>query len=258
MKRRNQFLKYKMQQIEGDGAGGQGGGGGGGGGDGAGDTSAENNNTDFSTIWHNPQQNKGDNNQQQQQPAQMQQQQQSSPQDVFAQHMQSLDFGTDGSSLMEAMQSNDPAKMVEAARNWQEGMYRTTMMQVNKLVSQQMDAVRKEADANASSTVESNKMMEQLHSSLPFTQQPAYAPMAQAVFTQLLDQDGMTTQKAIEETGKYFQGMANDVAKTMQSAPNGKPGGGFGNSIPQFGGDNGDSETEVNWVELLGGKPDGN
>ena len=250
MKFRNQFLKYQLHMNEGD-AGGEGGGGGGG------SEGNENNGGDnsqsFDNMWDTDTSQQGNQQQQNQQQSQSQQAAPSA-EEVFNSHVQGLGFGAEANDLMAAMESRDPEAVGKAVAGMQASTYRAAMVDVNKLVNQRVDAAMEANTQNTHNTIEANSVIAQMESALPWTRQPAYAPMAKAVVNQMLQKEGMTPEKAIAETAKYFQQFAND-ANTGQQAPNGKPTGNFQNQNGNNSQNNNAEDDTVDWIDFLGGKP---
>jgi len=169
--------------------------------------------------------------------------------------VETLGFGVDSADMMAAMQSQNPEDMQKAVSNMQTSVYRAAMIDVNKLVQQRVDSAIGEMKQNTNNTIEANSIVAQMETALPWTRQPAYAPMAKAVVNQMLQKDGMTPEKAIAETAKYFQQFANETVTGQQIPPGGKPNGNFQNQQPNQQ-QNGNPADEPDWLEFLGGKPE--
>lgn len=253
MKFRNQFLKYKVHSMAEDGTGG-----------GTGDANQQQPNgneqqqnnkdvtiDDFSNIWDNTSQ--AEENQQGQQNFQQPPQQQSA-EDIFNNHVNTLNLGASAGDLMAAMQSQDPEQIATALQANNAQVYRSAMIDANKMVDSRIDAIRDEMQTNTDNTIKGNTIIAQMENALPYTKNGAYAPMAKAVISQLLEKPGMTTENAIVQTGKYFEKFVSDVQSTQQTPPGSKPKGGFGNGQDSQNLQNGNQADEPNWFEFLGGK----
>lgn len=241
MKFRNQFLKYKMHSNTADGDGG-----GGGGGDGKSD--AENNSEgdllDHDNLWDNdaPATETPASSAVQKPAAQA-----ISAAESFDNHVAGIDFGTDPQALMTAMREGDLEAFTTQMQNLQVGIYKAGMLDANKMMQQTSGNLKTELQQNTDTTISSNKIISEMNEKLPYTAEPAYAPMAKAVISRLLSKKGMTPAKAIEETGKYFSGMASKVAGNMVGKLPNVSGNQFVN----------ESQTEeVDWVSFMGGKPE--
>lgn len=243
MKFYNQFLKYKLHSNTEDGGGG--GGGTDDGGEG-GENNSDNDLIDHSTMW--------DNDVIEEQPAVNQQQQQQaapvSAAQAFSNHVDGIDFGADPAAMMEAVRGGDVEAFSEQLKNMQVGIYKAGMLDANKMMQQTSGNLKTELQNNTETTISSNKIISQMHKDLPYTAEPAYAPMAKAVLSKLLSKKGMTTEKAIKETGDYFSQMANKVGGNM----NGNLNNANQNNNNQFG--NNSQDEEMDWVSFMGGKPE--
>lgn len=241
MKFRNQLLKYKLHMVADD-AGQQGGGGQ------SGTPASENNSdaglSDYSSLWDNEiDEQAAAPGQQIQQPAS----QQLSATEAFNQHVASINFGSDPAAMMEAVRAGDMEGFAEQMKNMQIGIYKAAMIDANKMMQQSTNSLKSEMQSNTETTISSQKLIGQMNAALPFTAEPAYAPMAKAVLTRLLSKKGMTPEKAIKETGKYFSDMANRVGGTMN-----------GNLSPgqRKSASNANQNEDMDWVAFMGGKPE--
>lgn len=170
-----------------------------------------------------------------------------SAEDVFSEHVKSLGFGKHGDALTKALNSGDGQQTMKVIADIQTDTYRSAMLNVNKMVQAQLKNLEDRLTANTSASVENAELLKQLYKEVPFAESPAYAPLAQAVLEQMLNQEvkgkPMTKAQALSETKKYF----NDLAKKIGDNSNG------GNS--NNGNKNqGSNNQEPDWVALLGGK----
>lgn len=240
MKFRNQFLKYRCHAVV-DAEVAAGGGGV------AAEEGVENNNEpalpDHSNLWDNESSDE---------PAQPAHQQQAAAQPLsaaqaFDNHVATLDFNSDPAAMMTAMREGDAEGFAAQLQSMQVGIYKAAMLDANKMMQQTSGNLKTELQQNTDTTISSNKIIGAMNEKLPYTAEPAYAPMAKAVISRLLSKKGMTPERAIKETGDYFSQMANKVGGTMKGNLN-------RGQQNQFGDDT--QDEEMDWVAFMGGKPD--
>lgn len=243
MKYRNRFLKYKLNyhmSPDDDDKGG--------GGD-KGESNGESNLTSFETMWSN----NGDDDEEQSAPVQqvsvVNQQEPKGAEAVFNEHVASIDFtaGVDVANIQQAMQNGDNESFANGIRAIGENAYRQSMIDMNKIINQRVDKAKSEMATQSQTATATERAVASLNSALPYTKEPMYKPVAEGVFTQLLQQKGMTVDKAIKKTGEYFQKFAGDVAKLNPKPPGSRPSGGFGEIGDSSGGDEGQD-----WMDFLG------
>lgn len=253
MKYRNQFMKYKMFANDAGGEGGTGGGSGGAGegGQQGGEGGAGNNNQNpldtFNSLWDTGTQQGG---QQQQQPAAQPTQQpaaQPSPEEAFNQHVANINFGGDPNQMVESIRNGEIDGFAKQLQEMQVGIYKAAMLDANKMMRQNMDTLRSELQQQTETTINSDKVISQMEQALPYTKEPAYAPMAKAVLSRLLSKEGMTADEAIKQTGEYFSLMASQVGGAGGGTGNGGAAGNQSGTQTQ--------QEDVDWVSFLGGKP---
>lgn len=250
------FLKPRLQD-ENNGSN-QGGGGGNDGNNANNNANQEGNNNNegnlisHENLWDAPSNddksndNGGDQNQQQPQSP-------SDPNETFNKHIDSLDFsgGIDLAAGMTAIQGGDTEAFGKLIQQIGQNAYRNAIVDANKVVQQRVDKMADSVKADVSSSNATSDLVKEMHTQLPFTKNPAFAPIAQLTLTQFM-QKGFSAQKALEEVGKYFQGLSGEVNKMNPKAPSGRPAGNFGNGTSSNGAGN-DGEDEPDWVALLGG-----
>jgi len=246
MKYRNQFMKYQLHCIDEPGAGG------GGGGNPGGEPGSENNNdaglSDHSTLWDNEStETPAPAVQLVQQPAA----QPLSAAESFDKHVAGIDFGSNPEAMMAAVRDGNVEGFAEQLVNMQKGIYKAAMLDANKMMQQTTGNLKTEMQNNTETVISSDKLISQMNGALPFTAEPAYAPMAKAVLTRLLSKKDMTPEKAIKETGEYFSNMSKAVGGNM----NGNLGNNqHSNSNNQFG--DATQNEDMDWVQFMGGKPE--
>lgn len=252
MKYRNSFLKYKLNAN----ADGEGGGGSGAGGDGS--QVLENNNQDnvddFSALWHTDDSDGGEA----QAPPQTVQIQQApaNAEDIFNQHVQGLGLDAQTQQFMDAIESREPEQMQKVLLANNKAVYRAAMLDANNMIDKKVATMREEMQQDTTNTITGNSIVAQMETALPFTKNAAYAPIAKAVVSQMLEQPGMTSAKAIENVGKFFTKFAGDVNAGQPRPPGGKPNGGFGNGQYDVDPQASDESEVPDWFEFLGGKPE--
>ncbi len=184
---------------------------------------------------------------------QQQQQQQSDPNATFTKHIDSLDFtgGIDMAASMAAIQQGDAEAFGKLINQIGANAYRNSLIDANKVVQQRVDKMEKSVKADVSSANATSDLVKEMNTQLPFTKNPAFAPVAQLTLTQFLGK-GVAPDKAIEEVGKYFQNLSGEVGKLNSNAPSGRPAGNFGSNMGNAGAGNA-GEDEPDWITLLGG-----
>lgn len=174
---------------------------------------SENNNDDFTNLWYT------DSNavkQDETQPAgQQPATQQLTPEETLQAHIDSKNLlnGMDYTKLQNPEMANvELNKLVS-------NVYTATMQDASEIMTQQIDSLREEIQKDTTNQMQGNKAIEQLNTALPYTLAPEFKPVADGVFNRILNQDGMTVNKAIELTGKYFNKLQSEVDKTTRKPP---------------------------------------
>lgn len=164
----------------------------------------ENNSGNFDNLldnlWNEPAQNEPSVNNQSANTASQQQAQNQDPNEAFAAHVESLGL----TAKLQNLDFNDSEAVQKAMQESIVETYRAAMVNANQLLDERVASLREEFEQKANTTVERNEMLNSLHKQLPFTKQPAFKPVAEAVFSRFLAQDGITTEQAIENTRLYF------------------------------------------------------
>lgn len=245
--------KYRLQDPEDGGSSGGDGGGQQQSGDG-GTTNKEDNKEDnlisHENLWDTAPSNeaKPDANQNQNQ-----QQQQSDPNETFNKHIDSLDFAgnIDLAASMTAIQNGDTEAFGKLIQQIGANAYRNSLVDANKVVQQRVDKMAESVKSDVSSSNATSELVKEMNVALPFTKNPAFAPVAQLTLTQFLSK-GVAPGKAIEEVGKYFNNLSGEVSKMNPSPPGSRPAGNFGANMNSNNAGN-TSEDEPDWIALLGG-----
>ena len=230
-KMKNKFVR-KGGFLNIDGGGGNDNSGAGGGGSDSNANSDSENNTGnnsetFDNIWQDPEpqnQNQSPDN------ANLQNNQnQPDPEQAFNQRIESLGLFNN----LQNIDFSDPENAQKALQETIANTYRAAMLDANQLFEERMEAVRKEFENKTETTVRQNSMLAQLHETLQFTKQPAYKPIAEAVFSRFLQQENTTPEQAIQNTKAYFEKLGNELAGNSQNT-NGTNSGGL-NGFPKDG-----------------------
>ena len=250
MKHRNRFLKYKLHCHTAPNNG-EGGGGSNDNDQNANkdDSNNDNNLTSFDTMWSNTDADGGEANATPTPVTVVNQAEPKSAEAVFNEHVASVDFtaGIDVANLQQSLQNGDAEGFNKNLRVGFENAYRQSMIDMNKIINQRVDKAKSEMASASSTATATERAITDLNSALPYTKEPMYKPVAEGVFTQLLQQKGMTVDKAIQKTGEYFTKFAGDVNKNNPSAPHSRPSGGFGEISEVDDGDDGQD-----WMSFLG------
>lgn len=135
-------------------------------------------------------------------------------------------------------------------------VYRQSMIDMNKIIEQKVNAGVAAAVQQSSNAAKGNNAVRQMNEALNFTSNPAIAPIANAALAQFIKK-GKTPEDAVESVRKFFQNTSRLSAKDLglQSAPRSRP----GNQPFSGAGDiSGEDDEEINWLEMLGvASPDG-
>lgn len=253
MKFRNQFLKYKMHSIVPDG-GDAGGGNNGGTGDSGGDAGQNNdgNNVDpFGNLWDNPDNDDGQGQQQQQS---TQSGTSKTPQELFQEHVAGLGFSDMAQKKAAALQSGDPEQIAAIESEQMTHIYKQALININKMMSEKFESFKSTMQNQTTQTMNQSEMMKQLNTEFPFTKSPAYAPVAEAVLKQFLNQKKngkpMSKDEAIKQTGAYFKNLAKQLGGSNSNSEfNFRKGNGSSSGNGRF---EGDDDME-DFVALFGG-----
>ena len=211
----------------------------------------KNNLISHDSLWDAPvneDKSTGNENQQQQQ-----QQALPDPEETFTKHIDSLDFSgnIDLAAGMTAIQNNDTEAFGKLIHQIGSNAYRNALVDANKVVQQRVDKMAATVKAETATLTATSDLVKEMNIKLPFTKNPAFAPVAQLTLTQFV-QKGVPTSKAIEEVEKYFQNLSGEVSKMNPDAPSRRPAGNFERGMSNNNAGN-SGEDEPDWIELLGG-----
>jgi hypothetical protein len=211
----------------------------------------QNNTSDFTKLWHNetsevpPAKNTPDNSQQNAQ---------RTPQEIFREHVSGLGLGrgADLKGAFEAAQNGDFSKFEAVMQGISEGIYTAAITNANTIFNSKLSKAVDEAVSKATGNVKASGAVSKMNEQLPFTKNPALAPVANAVLGQLLKK-GADVSDAVEQVGKFFKEMHNISAKDLGlNSPRGRPSGGFNNQMSDFASSD---DEEFDWMEALTGNP---
>ena len=151
---------------------------------------------------------------------------------------------------MTAIKKNDVEGFGKLIQQRGANAYRKSLVDANKVVQQRVDKMAESVKADVTSSTATSDLVKEMNVALPFTKNPAFAPVAQLTLTQFLSK-GVAPDKAIAEVGKYFENLSGEVSKMNPRHPSGRPAGNFDGSMNSGNAGN-TSEDEPDWIELLG------
>lgn len=217
----------------------------------------QNNIIESGTMWDTDSSDEGKqgNNNAQNQNANNQNQNADGGADHFAQHVESLDLagGIDAGKIMQDMQSGNTESFTAALKQVGESAYKASIKDSNKLVQAQVKKAVEDAVGEANGNFNSSMAIRDLNDQLPYTADPALAPVAKGVFTQFLKKNN-TQAEAIKLTDDYFKHTVGLLGGKIDKS-NGKPNGNFGNAVDNSGGAADDGNGETDWIDFIGAKP---
>lgn len=212
---------------------------------------AQNNLSPYADLWQtaNNESNQGNN---QQQTTQSNNQGQPDPNKVMSDHIASLKLaaGVDTDAIMSGLRDGDPTALQSAFESVAAKAYQSAITTMNSVVEQRVKKAVEEASNNASSSVNTNLAIRELNEKLPFTAEPEVAPIAKAVFMQMMKK-GKSVQEAISETGKYFGHVSKIASKFVDTTPPQSRSG--ANSFNRQQSNNNSNDNEPDWMSILGG-----
>lgn len=167
--------------------------------------------------------------------------------------------GIDIQKMMQAASSGDEEVFGAQLARMMENSVRVSTVAAERLTRAQVQAAREQAVNEAQSGTRNELAREQLHKDLPFTAEPALAPVADTVLNGFIAQ-GQSVAEAIKSTGEYFEATAKTAGQHfgMQvETPSGQRPGTRPFSQSRGGQDNnnysgpGQSDKEDDWVAHL-------
>lgn len=175
--------------------------------------------------------------------------------EALANHIESLRL-TEGIDMVEigkGIAEGNYDSLNSAFSQLSANVYERAIMDSNRLVEAKVKTAVEDAVNQATGKTNANLAVRELNDALPFTKMPAFAPVAKAVFNQMMGEHDNDTAKAIESTRAYFKQSAELSAKDLgiQTAPSTGPGSnGFGKGSVNSGNDAGE---ETDWMAALTG-----
>ncbi len=163
-----------------------------------------------------------------------------------------LTNGVDLTKLQEEIADGRTDSLDAAFSMVASNVFQQSMVQANRLVQNNMQAMVKEAVAEATSTVHSNMAERELGDKFSFTKDPAIAPIAKAALASFMKMPGMDEVTAVAKTGEFFKQMLQHVGTTQRdfmpppSGPGGQPFGGVGDQY-------GNNQSPPDWMDILAG-----
>jgi len=172
------------------------------------------NNIDNSTnIWENPvKQDANANNNQPQQQFIQQPVVEPDPQEALQKHIASLKLtdGIDFSQIQQDLQTGSTESLTKALETTAANAYKSSMMQMSKIMDNKLAAVKQEALNESKATMNADLAVRQMNTDLPFTADPNIAPVAKAVLNQFI-KGGKDLPSAIKATAEFFKSTASKI-----------------------------------------------
>jgi hypothetical protein len=256
MKYRNQFLKFKLHYHQSpDDTGGGGSGDGNSGGEGAGKGEGNNeadNLLSLDTMWEAPdaagRESAANTNTQ----GAGNEGNQPTADEALQTHIDSLGLtnGIDFTAAAAAMQQGDVEGMQKAFLAIASNSYKAAMLDSNKIVTERVTKIQDDMRKESDSQIQTGKLVDAMHTAMPFTKQPSFDPMAKAVLTQFVSK-GATQDQAIDGVRKYFKKVSDEMIGLQPKKPRSTPSAPFG-ELPDV---DGNDDDVPDWVEILGGIP---
>ncbi len=214
-------------------------------------TNEENNDDNFAQIWENPTDPNAGQQQQQQQQAPQQQQPAKSSEEVFGTYIEKLELtkDIDLGKISEELTQGNTEGLGTALKTVAAQTYRQAMVDMSKIIDQKVTAGVEKAVQQSSNAVQGNMAVSQMQTALAFTKNPAIAPIAGAVLSQLIKK-GKSVDDAVDGVRQFFQNTSKISAKELglQHAPAGRP----GNTGFNGAGNVQDDDEEIDWLETMG------
>ena len=213
----------------------------------------QNNDDNFEEIWQNPIDDTGGQQQQQQQ--QQLQQPVKEPVDsnkVFNEYIEKLELTktVDLAEISEELNQGKTEGLGNALKTVAAQTYRQAMVDMSKIIDQKVKAGVAAAVQQSNNAVQGNMAVTQMNTALSFTKNPAIAPVAGAVLSQLIKK-GKSVDDAVDGVRAFFQNTSKISAKELglQNPPRGRPGNQPFNGTGELGDDD---ENEIDWLETMG------
>ncbi len=213
----------------------------------------QNNDDKFEEIWQNPTDDTGGPQQQQQQ--QQVQQSTAEPVDsnkVFNEYIEKLELtkSVDLQEISEELNQGKTDGLGNALKTVAAQTYRQAMVDMSKIIDQKVKAGVQAAVQQSNNQVQGNMAVTQMNTALSFTKNPAIAPVAGAVLSQLIKK-GKSVDDAVDGVRAFFQNTSKISAKELglQNPPRGRPGNQPFNGTGDLGNDD---ENEIDWLETMG------
>ncbi len=212
----------------------------------------QNNDDNFEQIWQNPTDDTGGQQQQQQQQPLQQPTEPVDSNKVFNEYIEKLELtkSVDLAEVSEQLNQGNTESLGNALKTVAAQTYRQAMVDMSKIIDQKVKSGVEAAVQQSSNAVQGNMAVTQMNTALAFTKNPAIAPVAGAVLSQLIKK-GKSVDDAVDGVRKFFQNTSKISAKElgMQNPPRGRPGNQSFNGTGDLGNDD---ENEIDWLETMG------
>lgn len=175
------------------------------------------------------------------------------PDEILNEHIKGLNLadGIDMQKLQTDLATGSTESLQAALTQVAGNAYRASMLNSTKIMDAKIDAAIASAVNQSEGKFKTADAIRQLHAALPFTAQPAIAPVAKGVFGQYIKK-GSSIEDAIKQTQNYFRETAKlsakDVGLHTVSKDSHRSGPG-GIELPDD-----DTEDQSDWMKILSGK----
>lgn len=161
----------------------------------------------WATVSQNPP------NQTQQQPAASSNNGENSPSAQVDQYIAGLDFsnGADLGAMMQAVSDGDSGAFGDQLSKMLAGVYKQAMIDSQRLNRQSASALRDEASAAASASVNLNTALDQLVSEIPAFGDESMQPVLRATLNGFMRQHNGDVRKSVADTKKYMERFVGQI-----------------------------------------------
>lgn len=205
-------------------------------------------NFDADNIWSEPASNNQSNSNQRQQPASPPNGQASDQMANFNQYVNGLNFGKmfDGQAFQQAIQTGDYNSINEAMTKSMQGVYRQAVMDVTKMLDSTVNTAVEKAVGQSKNFFQTENYRKELQQAIPIANNPNVAPVAEAIYGQMIKKHNGDSKKAVEATKQFFGALTSQSHEKFgfDKPPAGMPSSRRGGGNVSFG----DDGQEFDWA----------
>jgi hypothetical protein len=165
-----------------------------------------------------------------------------------------LSDGIDLNNVQTELQEGKTDALNAAFETVASNVFQQAMIQTNRLVESRLDSAVDSAVNKATGKVNANFALREINEAMPFTKDPAIEPIAKAVMSGFMKQDGADAQSVVKSTQQFFEQMAKVAATEFKMVP---PNSDLGEN--PFGGGVSPSQRNTgkvpDWLDVLAGNP---